>query len=177
MNWQCSNKEDNDGLKHVLSLDGTAPKSRNSRFQKKLIFRWLIQPQKLERPAVPQRCQAEAGECSPTSRPYSYQCQRPLSPAQQTLDYTAANVGVSETLCMRLSACDFDGSFIEPEVVLVIRPICSPVKVDQGFMSGCYSHWFCFACIGLVRVQDAVGRVRSFDVVARQPFSDASLRL
>jgi hypothetical protein len=63
------------------------------------------------------------------------------------------------------------------EVVLVIRPLCSPVKVDQGFMSGCYSQWFCFAGIGLVRGQDAVGRVRSLEVVVRQPFSAPSLRL
>jgi len=51
------------------------------------------------------------------------------------------------------------------EVVLVLRPLCSPVKVDQGFMSGCHSHWFCFARIGFVWGQDAVGRVRSFCIV------------
>src|SRR5690606_28744225 len=53
---------------------------------------------------------------------------------------------------------------LNPEVVLDIRPVCSPVKVDQGFMSGCHSHGFCSACIGFVGGQDAVGRVRSFGI-------------
>ncbi|WP_217646639.1 hypothetical protein, partial [Pseudorhodobacter antarcticus] len=26
------------------------------------------------------------------------------------------------------------------EVVLVLRPLCSPFKVDHGFISGCHSH-------------------------------------
>ena len=63
------------------------------------------------------------------------------------------------------------------KVVLVLRPVCSPVKVDQGFMSGCHSHRFCFARIGLVWGQDAVGRVGSFGVVIGQPFSDAGAGL
>ena len=63
------------------------------------------------------------------------------------------------------------------EVVLVLRPLCSPVKVDQGFLSGCHSHWFFLARIGFVGGQDAVGRVRSFGIVIGQPFSDASFRL
>jgi len=63
------------------------------------------------------------------------------------------------------------------EVVLVLRPLCSPVKVDQGFISGCHSHRLCFARIGLVGGQDAMGRVRSFGIVIGQPFSDAAAGL
>lgn len=29
------------------------------------------------------------------------------------------------------------------EMVLLFRPACSPVKVDQGFLSDCYSHVHC----------------------------------
>jgi hypothetical protein len=63
------------------------------------------------------------------------------------------------------------------EVVPVIRPVCSQLKVDQGFKSGRYSHWFCFPVIGLVWGQDSVGRMRALDVVVGQPLSDTSLRL
>jgi hypothetical protein len=63
------------------------------------------------------------------------------------------------------------------EVVLVFRPLCSPVKVDQGFISGCHSHRLCFARIGLVGGQDAMGRVRLFGIVIGQPFSDAAAGL
>jgi hypothetical protein len=45
----------------------------------------------------------------------------------------------------------FLAQFNNGEVVLVVRPLFSPVKVDHGFMSGGYSHWFCFGGIGLVR--------------------------
>ena len=63
------------------------------------------------------------------------------------------------------------------EVVLVLRPLCGPVKVDQGFISGCNSHRLCFGRIGLVGGQDAMGRVRSFGIVIGQPFSDAAAGL
>lgn len=49
--------------------------------------------------------------------------------------------------------------------------------MDQGFILGCQSHWFCFAGIGLIGGQDAVGRVRPLGVVILQPFPDARLRL
>ena len=63
------------------------------------------------------------------------------------------------------------------EVVLVLRPLCGPVKVDQGFISGCNSHRLCFGRIGLVGGQDAMGRVRSFGIVIGQPSSDAAAGL
>lgn len=63
------------------------------------------------------------------------------------------------------------------EVVLFFRPLCGPVKVDQGFISGCHSHRLCFGRIGLVGGQDAMGRVRSFGIVIGQPFSDAAAGL
>ena len=69
-------------------------------------------------------------------------------------------------LVLRFSAAPLSSS--SPtlgEVVLVLRPVCSPVKVDQGFMSGCQSHGLCFALIGFVWGQDAVGRVQSFGIV------------
>jgi len=37
---------------------------------------------------------------------------------------------------------------------------------------GCYSHWFCFAGIGLIRGQYAVRRMRAPRVVVGQPFAD-----
>lgn len=63
------------------------------------------------------------------------------------------------------------------EVVLVLRPLCSPVKVDQDFMSGCHSHGLCFALIGFVWGQDAVGRMGPLGIVIGQPFADALLSL
>lgn len=51
------------------------------------------------------------------------------------------------------------------EVVLVIRPLCIFVNVDQGFMLGDQAWWFYFAGIGLVRGQDSVGLVRAFGVI------------
>ena len=76
------------------------------------------------------------------------------------------------TLCRRQKTLN-----VSIEVVLVFRPFCSPVKVDQGFMSGCYSRWFCLAGIGLVGGQDAVGRVRALGAVISHPLSDAHLCL
>ena len=51
------------------------------------------------------------------------------------------------------------------EVVIVIRPLCIFVNVDQGFMSGYQSWWFYFAGIGLARVP-----VRAFGVKIDQSF-------
>lgn len=65
----------------------------------------------------------------------------------------------------------------QAEVVLLFRPVCSLVKVDQGFTSGCHSHGFGFAGMDLFGGQDGVGRMRSLSVVAGQPFADTGLRL
>lgn len=51
------------------------------------------------------------------------------------------------------------------EVVLLFRPECSPVKVDQGFTSGCHFHGFRFAGMDLVGGQYAMGRVGPFGIV------------
>lgn len=48
---------------------------------------------------------------------------------------------------------------LHQEVVVLFRPECSLIKVDQGFISGCYSHGFCFAGMNLVGGQDVMGRV------------------
>ena len=55
------------------------------------------------------------------------------------------------------------GKFLE--VVLLFRPVCSPVKVDQGFTSGCHFHGFRFVGMDLVGGQYAMGRVGSLGVV------------
>ena len=60
----------------------------------------------------------------------------------------------------------------QAEVVLLFRPECSPVKVDQGFTSGCHFHGFRFAGMDLVGGQDAMGRVGPIGVVIGEPLAD-----
>ena len=60
----------------------------------------------------------------------------------------------------------------QAEVVLLFRPDCSPVKVDQGFTSGCHFHGFGFAGMDLIRGQDVMGRVGPLGVVIGQPSPD-----
>jgi putative integral membrane protein (TIGR02587 family) len=73
-------------------------------------------------------------------------------------------------------ALEFTGTVPMPEsgpmgeVVLLFRPACSPVKVDQGFLSGCHSYGFGFAGMDLIWGQDAVGGVGPLGVVIGQPF-------
>lgn len=55
------------------------------------------------------------------------------------------------------------------EVVLRFRPVFSPVKVDQGFLSDCHSHGFSFAGMSLVWGQYALGGVGPRGVVIGQP--------
>src|SRR6056297_1949978 len=59
---------------------------------------------------------------------------------------------------------------LRSEVVLLFRPECSPVKVDQGFTSGCHFHGFRFAGMNLFGGQYAMGRVGPLGVVIGQPF-------
>jgi hypothetical protein len=63
------------------------------------------------------------------------------------------------------------------EVVLLFRPDCSPVKVDQGFFSGCHSHGFGLVGMDLIRGQDAMGRVGPLGIVIGQPFSNVASSL
>jgi hypothetical protein len=63
------------------------------------------------------------------------------------------------------------------EVVLLFRPDCSPVKVDQVFLSGCHSHGFGLVGMDLIRGQDAVGRVGPIGIVIGQPFSNLASSL
>ena len=58
------------------------------------------------------------------------------------------------------------------EVVLLFRPVCSLVKVDQGFTSGCHSHGFGSAGMDLLGGQDAMGRVGPLGIVIGRPLAD-----
>jgi hypothetical protein len=66
---------------------------------------------------------------------------------------------------------------LQLEVVLLFRPDCSPVKVDQGFFSGCHSHGFGLVGMDLIRGQDAMGRVGPLGIVIGQPFSNVASSL
>lgn len=72
---------------------------------------------------------------------------------------------------MEVAQCaDLDSALEMIEVVLLFRPECSPVKVDQGFTSGCHFHGFRFADMDLFGGQYAMGRVGPLGVVIGQPF-------
>jgi hypothetical protein len=88
------------------------------------------------------------------------------------------SVAKSKQVCPKPVARDlwrFDT--VLPEVVLLFRPDCSPVKVDQGFFSGCHSHGFGLVGMDLIRGQDAMGRVGPLGIVIGQPFSNVASSL
>src|SRR6056297_692409 len=74
---------------------------------------------------------------------------------------------------MEICCSHINGAVIlNKEVVLLFRPDCSPVKVDQGFTSGCHFHGLRFAGMELVGGQYAMDRVGPLGVVIGQPLAD-----
>ncbi|TVS01858.1 MAG: hypothetical protein EA407_11195, partial [Rhodobacteraceae bacterium] len=74
-----------------------------------------------------------------------------LELAAAVTETTATHHTTAFSACAKLAqAFDTFRTFFR-EVVLLFRPDCSPVKVDQDFLSGCHSHGFSLVGMDLIR--------------------------